>query len=587
MVIPEARLKFFRRARALTALCADDASAPRRLALAVLWLWQEASFPFLTQLTRRPYGTSQFLADPAVIGFSCWLAEHENFNVAAYWLATAYAIWVGEAERTSNSLYFTPPKLSERVIDDLVGEGASLADGNWHDPACGGAAFLVPVAQRVAKALRQRGDTARSVIKHIEKNVSGSDLDETLLELSRHFLRMALYDLVVSSKYLPDFELVHGDGLAATTSSRRPHVVICNPPYRKLKAKDVEGYVKDYGSVIEGQPNIYGLFIHRSIQMAKLGGLVGLLTPTSYLSGQYFSKLRVELLNRAGPIRIDMLSGRTSTFIDVEQETAITVLRTRVPMEVDRWCVNVSVRTKEDVFEDVGQCVLPTCGRPWPIPKRVDDVALLKAAESSVVRLSSYGYQAKVGHLVDYRDERKRYSKPPKTKHGHTVFPLVWATDITPKGVFTHGRRRRGDKHELYVATVAGEQSCVIRRPSLVMQRVTSTDQPRRLVCAAVPAEWAASHKGFVAENHVIVIEQVAGRVPAFDTQTLALVLSSATVDRLFRSISGVANVSVFELNQVPMPDAEAVLRELKLGGDLESAVLKGYGLLAPSARAA
>jgi len=119
------------------------------------------------------------------------------------------------------------------------------------------------------------------------------------------------------------------------------------------------------------------------------------------------------------------------------------------------------------------------------------------------------------------------------------------------------------------------------------MQRVTSTDQPRRLVCAAIPEKWASSHKGFVAENHVLVIEQSAGGVPALDPTTLAAVLSSSTVDRLFRSISGASNVSVFELNQVPMPHADVVLRELRLGRDIESAVLKGYGLLEPSARAA
>lgn len=587
MVIPEARLKFFRRARALKALCAGDVTAPKRLVLAILWRWQEIKFPVLTQFARRPYGTSHFLVDPAVLDFAEWLADNTNFNVAAYWLATAYAIWVGEAERAKCSLYFTPPRLSERVIDDLVGEGAGLADASWHDPACGGAAFLVPVAQRVSRALIAQGHPARAVIRHIQKNVTGSDLDETLLELSEQFLRMALYDLIALTKDLPEFELIHGDGLLTTTSERRPDIVICNPPYRKLKAVDLQGYADEYAAVIEGQPNIYGLFIHRSIQMAKLGGLVGLLTPTSYLSGQYFSKLRVELLNRAGPLRIDMLSGRTSTFIDVEQETAITILRTREPKEVDRWSVNVSVRTKDDEFEDVGQCVLPTCGRPWPIPKSVDDVPLLKAAEASTVRLSSYGYQAKIGQLVDYRDERKRYAEPPMSLHGRTVFPLVWATDIAPKGLFSHGRRRRGDKQELYVKTVADEQSCVVRRPAVVMQRVTSTDQPRRLVCAAVPQKWMATHKGFVAENHVLVIEQSVEGTPAFDPQTLAAVLRSATVDRLFRSISGAANVSVFELNQVPMPHAEVVLRELKLGRDIESAILKGYGLLAPSAKAA
>jgi adenine-specific DNA-methyltransferase len=57
----------------------------------------------------------------------------QPFNEAAYWLATAYAVWIGEETRTQRALFFTPPTLADRVIANLVKQGASLAHHHWHD----------------------------------------------------------------------------------------------------------------------------------------------------------------------------------------------------------------------------------------------------------------------------------------------------------------------------------------------------------------------------------------------------------------------------------------------------------------------
>jgi adenine-specific DNA-methyltransferase len=574
MVIPTPRLKFYRRVKALEPLVESSPDGVERLIRGLLHLWQQASFPHLAT-DRVPYGSSGFLAEAAVRDFAAWLSE-EPFNEAAYWLATAYAILVGEKLRTERALYFTPPRLADRVIDSLVEHGASLTTHHWHDPACGGAAFLVPIAQRMAAALAKAGLPASQQLEHIENHLSGNDLDPALLDLSREFLRMALSDLVATVGRDLKLQLYKGDGLTSTAiEALKPDVLACNPPYRKLKAAEVERYRKAHGDVVEGQPNIYGLFINRTLHLTKQGGLVGLLTPTSFLSGQSFAKLRTKLLSHADTLHVDMLSDRTAMFINVEQETAITVLRTRAPSKVVESHTRVSVLRPDGEFEDVGEYLLPNSGRPWPIPRAASDSELLQSAELTGSTLSDYGYVARVGNLVAYRDERRRFAQMPAPKPGRLVVPLVWATDITPDGDFEHGRECRFSRDRRFVQVSSLADHGVLGKPAVLLQRLTSSDQKRRLVAAAVREAWVTRFGGYVCENHVIVLEPVSD--DALPPERLAALLNTQAVDRVFRSISGASNVAVSELNELLLPELGRI-KVLKPGGaKFDSAVRAAY----------
>src|SRR5258706_234459 len=100
-----------------------------------------------------------------------------------------------------------------------------------------------------------------------------------------------------------------------------------------------------------------------------------------------------------------------------------------------------------------------------------------------------------------------------------------------------------------------------IRRPSVLLQRVTSNDQPRRLVAAAVPKSLLDAYGGFVGENHTVILEQIDSE-PALTPRQLAQLLGTSVVERHFRCISGSTNVSAFELSQLPLPDP-ALLKRL------------------------
>ena len=49
----------------------------------------------------------------------------EPFLHATYWLSTAYALCAGDAYRKSLAMFFTPPSLTSRLLDDLTARWAT------------------------------------------------------------------------------------------------------------------------------------------------------------------------------------------------------------------------------------------------------------------------------------------------------------------------------------------------------------------------------------------------------------------------------------------------------------------------------
>lgn len=191
MIIPaEARVRFGRKISPLKQLVETKCASAEEVASALLFVWARRIQP--NQAPRRaPNKTVALVADSRVSTFVDWLCTFDKFEEAAYWVATSYATLVGEETRTQKALYFTHPVLAERVIDGLLTQGASLLDDHWHDPACGGAAFLVPVALRMRNALLESGCSPQEVVARINKNLSGNDTSRTLIgfsESTKYFL---------------------------------------------------------------------------------------------------------------------------------------------------------------------------------------------------------------------------------------------------------------------------------------------------------------------------------------------------------------------------------------------------------------
>src|SRR5262249_24307212 len=105
-----------------------------------------------------------------------------------YWIANLYALLMPAARRGRLAAYFTPPHLAQHAIDLLVAEGIVLGESRILDPAAGGAAFLVPLAARIAHVYRNRGARAETALKAIESTLAGIEIEPDLGALSRLLL---------------------------------------------------------------------------------------------------------------------------------------------------------------------------------------------------------------------------------------------------------------------------------------------------------------------------------------------------------------------------------------------------------------
>ncbi|MFT3721324.1 HsdM family class I SAM-dependent methyltransferase [Pseudorhodoferax sp.] len=576
---PFSKLSIKRRVRALgqiTEKCGCDAPT---LVGTILRIWCKTAFPALPKPS-LPYSKG-LAAEPQIKAFVVVLGQL-SFLEATYWLSSSYAMLVDEAYQKKLAMFFTPASLTEGLLDDLAAQGVDFGSQSFMDPACGGAAFLAPIALRMRTALAAEGRSALKTLKHIEKHLHGGDLDKTLCELSKHFLCMALHAEIQKTGYIPSFKVHPANSLIHLAASLGTvDVVVCNPPYRKMTSGELEPLRDTYSDVIEAQPNLYCLFITLCVRLLRIGGRAALVTPTSFLSGQYFGRLRMFLIRNTDVEHIGMVSDRQGVFIDVEQETALTVLRRCAEEDRKQVRANVSVVSRTGQYTSVGECTLPNAGAVWPIPRSIEDVALLRTATLSRFRLSDYGYRVRIGAYVWNRDKRPKFESLQDARQvkAHTAMPLMWSRDIVSCGIVRLEDTSAYDGEHRFVDLGDKEHTSVVTSPCVVMQRVTSNDQPRRLVAAAVSPGVFDTYGGFVGENHVVIIEAVSGK-PALPPTKLAKLLSAHAVERYFRCISGATNVSAFELNQLALPDPQVLRGVAANGRSMDEAVSLAFGLV-------
>lgn len=571
------RLTLLRRIRLLGEAALQLNCDAATVAGTALRLWCKLDFPAAPK-AKLPY--SKQLEVTGLMKSFVGLLREMDFLEASYWLSSTYAMLTDEPYRKKLAMFFTPASLTRGLLDDLAAQGGDFGKHSFLDPACGGAAFLAPIAFRMREALKARGLSPTARLKHIERHLFGTDKDATLCNLSRQFLYMALHEDLETSGYVPTFAIEAADSLKSQVGKLgRRDVVVCNPPYRKLAAEEVAFLDPAFEHIVDAQPNLYSVFIFQCARLVRPGGLVALVTPTSFLSGQYFSRLRSFLIRNTEVEHIGMVSERLGVFIDVEQEAVLTVLRRRAPDNRTEAQATVSVVSVEGKYTPVGTSVLPNGGSVWPIPRAVSDVALLKLAAASKFRLGDYGYKIRIGAYVWNRDMRPKYDtlRDARKAKADTAVPLLWSRDISPDGYLNFDPDLKADGHH-FVDLGDKLHASVVRQPCVVMQRVTSNDQPRRLVAAPVSISIFSDYGGFVGENHVVILEPAVD-LPQFQPSQLAELLSAHAVDRIYRCISGATNVSVFELTQLALPDPAKLKQNLSQGRTMDEAVNRSYGL--------
>jgi adenine-specific DNA-methyltransferase len=468
---------------------------------------------------------------------------------AGFLVGSIYTVMLPDVLRSSLGAFYTPPPLVSRLLDLAEDAGFDFAQGRAIDPACGGGAFLAPVALRMVAAAEKTGASPAWILGQLGKRLRGAEIDPFAAWMTRVLLDGALIPLCMAAgRRLPDVVIVC-DSLRHEFNGVFD-LVVGNPPYGRVTLD--EEMRATYARSLFGHANLYGLFTDLALRLAKPDGVVAYLTPTSFLGGQYFKELRRLLTTEANPVAFDLVADRDGVFDDVLQETLLTTYRKGAGRPTADVSLVIPKGLNAAEVQPLGKVALEGSGRPWLLPRTSQDAGFMGQMSAMETRLSTLGYAVSTGPLVWNR--HKNQLRPKKEKG---VLPIIWAESVTADG-FSFTADRRG--HVPYILLKDKQQHLVDTKASILVQRTTSKEQSRRLVAAVMLQSFMDGFGGAVVENHLNRIGPASGCKPLVEPATLAAVLNTEAVDRAFRCISGSVAVSAYELNAIPLPSQEELL---------------------------
>ena len=465
---------------------------------------------------------------------------------AGYAVGGIYTGLLPRRFRAAHGAYYTPPALCERLLDLAEAAGVDWGSARVLDPACGGGAFLAPVARRMVESQGCRPPAA--VLSDIQGRLAGFELDPFAAWMSQVFLDATLVELCDGPDIRLEPVVQVCDSLERHEPQDRFDLVIGNPPYGRVKLSPELRAA--YQRSLFGHANLYGVFTDLALRHARPGGVIAYVTPTSFLSGEYFKVLRGLLGREAPPVVIDFISQRKGIFADVLQETMLAVYQHSGGPGTGQAHLLSPKPDGAIGTEPIGSFKLPESpAQPWLIPRAASQVSVLHQARDLPFRLCDYGYTVSTGPLVWNRHKASLRRRPGKGR-----FPLVWAESVRPGGVFEFRAERHN--HQPYFQPTAREHWVVTDCACALVQRTTAKEQVRRLVAAELPAWFIAKHGAVVVENHLNMIKPLEDS-PKVSPAALVALLNSQAVDQVFRCINGSVAVSAYELQALPLPRPE------------------------------
>lgn len=431
------------------------------------------------------------------------------------------------------------------------------------EPACGSGVLICAIIER----LIQEHKTA-------EINITAYETDPELVETSRQLF--ALVSQTAKENGLQvNWQVLEKDFILEAIPEQQPTLfeapslkqktfdfIISNPPYFKLSAEDKRA--KALAGKLNGQTNIYTVFMALCVQLLAPGGKSCFIVPRSFCSGAYFAEFRHDLLNQIIPQAIHLFQARDRVFQkeDVLQENVIFSFekkqnRTesrylagslRVSMSADDHNLNTAisrqvalrhfVNNRDDLFL-------------FRIPTSSLDEQILDSVDRWNGSLEKYNLQVSTGRVVPFRAKKLLQEKADPTG---SAIPLLWMKHIQPYRV-EYPLTAFGKPQAI---SIADPTLLLPRANYILLRRFSAKEDRRRLVAAPLIGErFEAEQLGF--ENHLNVIYKKKGELSSVEALGFSALLNSALLDRYVRIANGNTQVNAVELRALPLPPLEII----------------------------
>jgi adenine-specific DNA-methyltransferase len=362
-------------------------------------------------------------------------------------------------EKKNAGIFFTPPSCIQRIVTLL--RGVSETIHTILEPSCGSGEFITALMREYPHA-----------------NITGVEFHPLIYE-------------GVSQKFSSDrVRIQHGDFLkygndAAGSAAPAPDLIIGNPPYFVMKKEDVAA---EYYKYFDGRPNIFILFIMKSAQILRAGGVLCFVLPSSFMNSQYYDKTRKYIVRHFAILHISRCddSNVGDAYLDTAQDTIILILRKN-----DAAAAGTTTTTTlgggiggiGGVFERSGATIF------------TDNLPRITSLYTGSQSLHELGFKVNIGTVVWNQCKNILTDDPTKTR-------LVYSPNIV-NGKFVHKTYKNPEKKAFI-----GKPG--IRTPMIVLNRGYGVGEYKFDYCLLTP-DASSSSAGYLIENHLICITHNCG----------------------------------------------------------------------------
>jgi type I restriction-modification system DNA methylase subunit len=243
-------------------------------------------------------------------------------------------------EKKKLGIYFTPPdtiykniKLLEPFMGDIT---------NVLEPSCGSCEYILRLNSIYPKL-----------------NITGIELNKTIYESIKKYNSNNIK--LFNKNYLDEeFDIKYD-------------LIIGNPPYFVMKKTDVN---KSYYNYFNGRPNIFILFIIKSLKLLNNKGIISFVLPKNFLNCLYYDKTRKHIFKNYNILNILECDDK---YIETQQNTIILILRNEKPINNISYSIAIS-----------GYTIFGT----------QDNIKAIKALYKNSKTLFDLGFNVNVGNIV-------------------------------------------------------------------------------------------------------------------------------------------------------------------------------------------
>ena len=202
--------------------------------------------------------------------------------------------------KKDNGIYFTPPSCVDKNIELLKPYFENIK--TVLEPSCGSCEFIISLYRKFKKLK----------ITGIELN---KEIYDEIISISNNNIN------IINNNFL-DYEANKFD------------LIIGNPPFFVMKKNDID---KKYYNYFEGRPNIFILFIIKSLTLLNDNGILSFILPKSFLNSFYYDKTRNHIYNN---YQILELVECNDKYIETQQETIILIVKKQNDIDNSKFVLN-------------------------------------------------------------------------------------------------------------------------------------------------------------------------------------------------------------------------------------------------------